>query len=240
MVDDVDAALAALIATYDGDGAKLACSFDAPTLEWSSAVKTPTLNLFLVDIRENLDARPGEWAEVRDENGNLLGRQPPLRRYDLRYLLSAWGGDTRTQHRALAAVLASPPEYDTLPVEFLSGSLAEQELPVRLRYAQDDLGVGLIDVWSALGQPPRASLSLVVTAPLLPKLMTDLAPPASSLDIGLAGSRPRRGHVPVPDLTGVEPVDARVSTPSDEDRDDVEGVTERRWTKYRVREHIED
>jgi hypothetical protein len=127
-------------------------------------------------------------------------------------------------------VLTLVPAYDTVPAELLSGSLGERELPVRLRIAQDDLGVSVSDVWSSLGQPVRASLTLVVTAPLLPTLVTDLAPPAETLDIGLAGVRPRKGRAPAPHLSDVEPVDARVSPE--------EGAAQ--WTTYRVRERIED
>ena len=101
---------------------------------------------------------------------------------------------------------------------------------MRLRIGQDDLGVSVTDVWSSLGQPVRASLTLVVTAPLLPTLVTDLAAPAESLDIGLAGVRPRKGRAPAPDLAEVEPLDARVAPEEDA----------RQWTTYRVRERIED
>jgi hypothetical protein len=232
VVDDVDTALAALFAAAKAKDQELACSFDAPTPDWSATVKSPTLNLFLVQINENADARPGAWADVRDDNGQTIGRQPPLRRYDLHYVLSAWGIGPQVEHRLLGAVLTLVPAYDTIPAELLSGSLAERELPVRLRIAQDDLGVSVTDVWSSLGQPVHASLTLVVTAPLLPSLVTDLAPPAETIDIGLAGVRPHKGRAPAPDLDGVDPVDARVSSPDDENAP--------RWTKFRVRERSED
>ena len=70
VVDDVDAALAALFAASKAKDQKLACAFDAPTPEWSAKVKSPTLNLFLVQINENLDARPGAL-------GRRAGRQRP-------------------------------------------------------------------------------------------------------------------------------------------------------------------
>jgi len=230
VVDDVDAALAALFAASRAKDQKLSCAFDAPTPDWAAKIKSPTLNLFLVAVDENVDARPGAWTDVRDDDGHTIGRQPPLRRYDLRYVLSAWGGTTEAEHRVLATVLTLVPAYDTIPAELLSGTLAERELPVRLRIAQDDLRVSVTDIWASLGQPVRASLTLVVTAPLLPALITDLAPPAESLDIGLAGARPRQGHVPVPDLTDVEPVEGL--RPEDNDPTT--------WTRYRVRERVED
>jgi len=232
VVDDVDAALTALFAAPKAKEQKLACAFDAPTPEWSSKVKSPTLNLYLVQINENLDARPGAWADVRDDDGHTIGRQPPLRRYDLHYLLSAWGGGPDVEHRMLGAVLTLVPAYDSVPPELLPGTLAERELPVRLRVAQDELAVSVADVWSSLGQPVRASLTLVVTAPLLPTLVTELAPPAESLDIGLAGARPRKGQAPVPDLSDVEPVDAHVAPDSDDDGP--------QWKAYRLRERVED
>src|SRR5262245_41803547 len=151
----------------------------------------------------------------------------------MQYLLSAWGGGADVEHRMLGAVLTLVPAYDSVPAELLSGTLAERELPVRLRIAQDELAVSVTDVWSSLGQPVRASLTLVVTAPLLPTLVTDLAPPAESLDIGLAGARPRKGKAPVPDLSDVDPVDAHVSPESQEDDSP-------KWKAYRLRERVED
>ena len=52
VVDDVDAALAALFAAASSKELKLECSFDAPTPEWSGGVKSTTLNLFLLEITE--------------------------------------------------------------------------------------------------------------------------------------------------------------------------------------------
>jgi hypothetical protein len=252
VIVEVDEALRALVTTRAGAaaGEALACSFEPPSPEWSQAITATTLNLFLLEVRENLEARPGDWADVRDGEGKVVARQPPVRRYDLCYLVSAWGGSVEAQHRALSALLAAVPAYDSVPFELLTGTLAQQELSVRLRVAQQDLGVSVTDVWSSLGQPPRASLSLVVTAPLLPELVTDLAPPADSLDIGLDASRPRRGRAPVPHLAGVTPTSAHVEpvesatpgTTGDEPAAEGEDASAPplRWTKYRVRERVEE
>jgi hypothetical protein len=227
VIPEVDDALRALVAGAGRDASKAACSFDPPTPDWAAEVKRPTVNLFLLDVRENLEARAGDWADVRDDTGRLVGRRPPLRRYDLRYVVSVWGGTVEAQRVLFDALLAAVPTYDTLPPELLTGTLADQEIAVRLRIAQDDLGVSVVDLWSALGQPPCTTVTLVVTAPLLPAVDTVLAPPASTLDIGLAGRRPRPGRPPVPDLEEVEPVARNV--PADE-----EGRPQ--WTKFRVRE----
>jgi hypothetical protein len=230
----VDDALRALVEAAGRRGDKSpACSFDAPTAEWSAALKGPAINLFLLEVRENTDGRSGDWADVRDGTGQLVGRRPPLRRYDLHYVVSAWGASVEAQRAVLDRLLAAVPAYDTVPPDLLGGTLAESGLAVRLRIGQDALSVGLVDLWSAFDQAPRATVILVVTAPLLPEVDTELAPPAESLDIGLAASRPRAGKPPVPDLAGVEAV-ARTTSEAEGD----EAGEERRWTTFRVRERL--
>jgi hypothetical protein len=92
VIHEADAALRSYLSGWLPGGTKQAISFEAPTEEWVKSVKGPTLDLFLYDVAENLEARAGDWGELRDETGMLVALQPPVRRYDLTYVVSAWGG----------------------------------------------------------------------------------------------------------------------------------------------------
>ena len=98
---------------------------------------------------------------------------------------------------------------------------------------------GLTDLWGSIGQKVRACATLLVTMPVLPKMLTDLAPPADSMDLGLAGQDGRRGQPPSPEQPeksgSTEP-----HGPKDKPAPPAEGETPagKKWTAYRTREHI--
>jgi Pvc16 N-terminal domain len=226
VIDEIDEALRAFLQPALPE--RTVIGFEPPTSEWSARVDGPTLNLFLGEVRENGEGRTGDWDDVRDDQGRVLGRRPPVRRFDLAYHVSAWGGTAVEQHSLLGAVLAALPVYDSIPAEHLSKTLQDYDLPVRLRVADAGAGAGA-DVWQSLGQPVRASFTLIVTASLVPATDTDLAPPASSIDLGLAATRGRAGRSPVPTL----PEPAGSSSPRKRPDGDDRG-----WTAFRTREHI--
>jgi hypothetical protein len=252
VIHEADAALRSYLSSWLPGGTKQVISFEAPTEDWVKSVKAPTLDLFLYDVAENLEARAGDWGEVRDETGMLVALQPPVRRYDLTYVVSAWGGTVDEQHALLGALLTAMPAYDEVPDTHLTGSLEQQGIAVRLRVGSL---VGIPDLWEALGQTPVTALALVVTMPVKPPLITDLAEPASSIDLGLAGQDGARGKKPIPtfddapgsgDLKGVDGKEGRVPEPPTEpleEPDPAEVVPQpvganRKWTAYRTRETI--
>jgi hypothetical protein len=233
VIEDVDDALRAFLTAQVGDG-KTKVSFDPPTPEWEKTVKGPTLALYLIDIRENLEARTGDWRDIRDDDGMLLGRQPPVRRFDLSYLVSAWGDSMADQHRLLGGVLSALPAYDHVPNEHVGGRLGEQGISVGLRVGTTD---ALPDLWGSIGQKVRACATLLVTMPVLPAMLTELAPPADSMDLGLAGQDGRRGQPPSaeqPEKSGTtEP-----HGPKDKGKPDKPSKDGAKWSSYRTREHI--
>lgn len=251
MIHEADAALRSYLSSWLPKGSGNV-SFDAPTADWVSKVKSLTLDLFLYDVHENIEARAGDWIELRDETGMMVGLQPPVRRYDLTYAVSAWGGSIDEQHELLGTLLRAMPAYDDIPDEHLTGRLREQEIAVRLRIG--NLG-GFTSLWDALGQTPVTALALVATIPVLPPIITDLAPAASSMDLGLAGQDGKPGRKPIPTfeepagstpMLGSDGKDGRVPEPPDEplpEPDPAQVVPapatgNRKWTAYRTREHI--
>jgi hypothetical protein len=194
---DVDQSLRSLIEAAVGPaadgGGTPSISFAPPTAawaEWAEAQDGPVLNLFLYDVREHLDGQTSNEVDVRDADGKVIGRQPPPRKYRLSYLATAWCGDTETEHQLLGAILATVPDEPGIPTEHLTDRLAEQGLPVRIQVAVPLAGTDTLDLWSALGTPPRTSVEIVVTAPLVPAVRTDLAPPAVKLELGVTKEPP--------------------------------------------------
>src|SRR5437763_7987064 len=178
MIQDVDESLRALVKRDALNGSKADVAFDAPTKEWSSRRNTPTVDLYLYDIREDLEQRDVMWESVRDDSGFITERRPPARRFKLSYLVTAWTQRPEDEHRLLSSLLSCFLRNQTMPVDVITGSLVGARLPITLSIAlpppQDR---SISDVWSAMGGELKASLDLVVNAPFELKLAVPAGPP---------------------------------------------------------------
>lgn len=178
VIHDVDESLRRLLRRDALNGSDVEVAFDAPTKEWAAARNTPSVDVYLYDIRENLRRRDVMYEEVRDEDGRVLARRPPPRRFDLSYLLTAWTQRPEDEHRLLAACLGCFLRYEVLPEEVLAGALADQDRPALVHIAlppAEDRNIS--DVWSALGGELKPSLDLVVTAPFVTGRSVDVGAP---------------------------------------------------------------
>src|SRR5437868_11251433 len=167
MIHDVDESLRTLVRRDVLNGANIEVSFEAPTRDWSSRRNSPTLNLYLYDIHEDLQRREVQHEEIRGDNGRVIGRRPPPRRFKLSYLVTAWTQRPEDEHRLLSAVLSCFLRNEIIPRELAAGALASQKFPSYLTIAlppSSDRSIS--DVWSALGRELKPSLDLVVTAPV--------------------------------------------------------------------------
>ncbi len=167
MIDDVDEAVRTLIRQEALNGTQVEVVFDAPTKEWSSRRNSPTLDVYLYDIREDLRRREVGVIDVHNGEGRITGRRRPPRYFKLSYLVTAWTQRPEDEHRLLSAVLACFVRHDKLPTEVMQGSLADQALPVKVTVGlppPEDRA--LSDVWSAMGGELKPSLDLVVTLPV--------------------------------------------------------------------------
>jgi hypothetical protein len=137
--------------------------FDAPTKDWASTLSTPTLNLFLYDIRETKDHRPTDWESHNDEEGRRYDVRPPLR-VDVAYAVTAWTRNVEDEHRMLSQALAILFAFPILPRDELTGSLrnGSQRFPLHTRIAQERSDGGS-NFWTAVGGQYKASLDYVVT-----------------------------------------------------------------------------
>jgi hypothetical protein len=119
---------------------------------------------------------------LRDDRGVVVARRPPIRRYELRYTVTARAVSTAEEHRLLDAMLASVSAMVTIDAPHLHEHFAEVGMPVLIRV--DELSPSLAE--RPLG------LDLVVTAPMLLAWTSEVAPPPDEfeLDAGRSVSRP--------------------------------------------------
>lgn len=137
--------------------------FDRPA-ETFNPTQT-TINLFLYDIRENMELRSNEPRYER-LNGQTRIHRPPMR-VACSYLVTAWpvgGADLALQeHRLLSQAAQALSRYPKIPAPFLRGSLVGQEPPLPMMTAQTDGLKEPAEFWTAIGNKLRASITVTAT-----------------------------------------------------------------------------
>jgi len=205
MIHDVDESLRALIRrdAVPGNGDEVV--LDAPTRDWSARRNSPTLDLYLYDIREDLRRRENGLIDVHDDAGRVTARRRPPRYFKLSYLVTAWTQRPEDEHRLLSAVLGCFLSHDYIPPEVLAGTLSGTTFPIPVTVAlppPEDRA--LSDVWSALGGELKPSLDLVVTSPFEAgpvDLASGLVREGLRLDMGMSGYGDENG-APAPAKSG--------------------------------------
>lgn len=185
-----------------------------------------TIDLFLYDVREDLELRNSEPLRTL-VNGGIQTRPAPLRVL-CSYLLTAWpvgGTDLALQeHRLLAQALQVLARNRQIPGAFLKGKLVGQTPPLPVLTAQSDGLKNPHEFWTAIGNKMRPSIHVTVT------IAIDLFPAAvaagvttSGVHLGLRAADDDGGLAPsadapryriggrITDATQAPKADARVS-----------------------------
>ncbi|MFT4165528.1 MAG: DUF4255 domain-containing protein [Microlunatus sp.] len=194
MIHEVDSALRTLI-EREADGMRdVEIVFEAPTREWAGRRNSPTVDVYLYDIREDLRRRERGMHQVY-ENNVVVSRHLPPRHFKLSYLVTAWTQRPEDEHRLLSSLLTCFVRYEALPRDVLTGPLTELGLPIPVTIAlppPEDRAFA--DVWSALGGELKPSLDLVVTTPMDSGQRSHVGPPVQKpIQIDLGGMRGRPG-----------------------------------------------
>lgn len=134
-------------------------SFETPSRDFEPT--SPTIDLFLYDIRENRDLRTVEWRVAR-ANGTATRKRAPVR-VDCSYLITAWAGDIESEHRLLGEVMQVLLRHPTIPEAMLRGDLRQQEVPLPTTSLQSGRLQSLAEFWQALEGKPKAVLNYMVT-----------------------------------------------------------------------------
>jgi hypothetical protein len=146
-------------------------SFEAPDRDWSGRLSRPTVNCFLYDVHQNLERRDADWAVTRDERTKIVTRKQGPLRIDATYYVTVWARMPEDEHQLLWRVLSVLARFPVLPGATLSGELQEQPYPLQARVAQPaEQHTSSTDLWQALDNRVRPSLSYVITLALDPQI----------------------------------------------------------------------
>lgn len=146
--------------------------FDQPSREWTARLSRPTLNVFLHDVRENIKLRASQqWMVQHNPDGTATQRRTPVR-VALHYMVTAWANEPDDEHNLLARTLMALFRQPCLPEDLLPENLQNQPAPIPLEVAQEDTLRNPADVWNALDNEIRPSITLVITLALDPYLPT--------------------------------------------------------------------
>ena len=173
MIDDLDRTIAALL-RHDVHGLptgladQVQISFATPDDEFPpQSVTLPAIDLFLYDVRENLELRSTEVFVERHADGRATRARAPVR-VDFSYLVTAWSSESvpdraQDEHRLLGEVMQTLLRHRTIPEEVLQGVLATQAPPLPASALQPGRLQSLGEFWQALGGKPKAALNYSVT-----------------------------------------------------------------------------
>jgi hypothetical protein len=175
MIDDLDRTLEELLKRDLPQSLveQVAISFDTPDDQFPpTSVTLPAIDLFLYDVRENLELRSNEWSMTRSSDGTAQRRLPPTR-VDFSYLITAWPSESapnpaQDEHRLLGEVMLVLLRYPKLPGDLLQGSLRQQDLPLPTSVLQPGRLQSLGEFWQALGGKPKSALNYTVTIAVQP------------------------------------------------------------------------
>lgn len=199
MITDLDQTIKKLlIEELPVKNGEIDVKFDQPTREWSAKLAKPTINFFLYDVRENNTLRQHQWQPV---NGGLTANGRPADpaarkrtpfRVDCTYMLTTWATDPGDEHRLLTRCLLALFRHPILPEDRLVGSLQNPTFELQARLAAHDKLTNPAEVWSALDNELRPSISYTITLALDPwSVVTGPAVHSLTMRLGQADN-PRR------------------------------------------------
>ncbi len=175
MIDDLDRTVEELLKRELSPALveQVGISFAAPDSEFPpSSVTLPAIDLFLYDIRENMELRSTQWLVERKNDGTGTRTKSPVR-VDCSYLITAWSSESSTtraldEHRLLSEVMKVLLRHPTIPEVLLQGSLKGQEPPLPSSTLQPGRLQSVGEFWQALGGKPKAALNYTVTIGVVP------------------------------------------------------------------------
>ena len=126
--------------------------------EWSGKLSSPTVDVFLYDLREASDRATSSPAPAFG-NGESSLVAPPLR-LALTYAVTAWTKTVEDEHRLLSQVLAILFSHKLLPTDVFDPVAAGVRTPAETAVGRPREGKS--DFWNAVGGQYKASIDYVV------------------------------------------------------------------------------
>jgi len=171
MLQDLDRTLAELLkqelpleVISPSQGKSIAISFSTPDKDFATRVELPAIDMFLYNVRENMELRTVPWSVERDQSMASKKRNPV--RVDCSYLITAWSdrqNEEEHEHQILGEVMKVLLRYRTIPSAVLQGQLQATEPPIRAVALGQSQLQSMGEFWQAIGGKPRAALNYTVT-----------------------------------------------------------------------------
>jgi hypothetical protein len=220
VIDEIDDALRAWLESVLAP-TQVDVTFGSP--DGQPSQKRPLVSAALYEIVEEENARSNHVDDIRDDAGRVVARQGAARRYVLSYQVSVVASDAATEHRLLGRIVQGGVDRDFLPNDALPEAVRDAGLSVPLEVgkprragAPDGLRIG-DEAW-------RVALEVTLRVPVLPAPVTEIAPPAEQLDLGVHREGGNgRGRTPMAPTTAPSPNPVPLE--------------DRKWTAVRRREH---
>lgn len=172
MFDDLDETVRQLLVReVPLDLTEVDVSFDAPDREWSGRLSRPTINCFLYDVRESEDLRESAWSVSSNATNRTVTRHALPMFLNTTYNVTVWARAPEDEHRLLWRVLYGLARYRAIPTDLAQGGLREQRSPLFSRVARpEQTRTSAADLWQALDNRIRPSLTYVVTVAMDPNI----------------------------------------------------------------------
>ena len=141
-------------------------SFECPKREWSSKILKPTVNVYLFDLREDVERRETDWMVDRSQTGKTGRRRPPVY-VSLSYFITTWAREVLDEHLLLWRCLTALMRELSMGEDLLQGSLKGMGRHIRTSTAQAD---GVLrnpgEFWSALDNDLKPAVIYSATLPV--------------------------------------------------------------------------
>ena len=141
--------------------------FDQPKREWSARLSKPTINLYLYDMRENHLLRKNQMERIRHTGRKVTEQRSPVR-LECTYMMTAWAAEPEDEHRLMGRALQALFRHPYLHPETLHGKLKRQRYKIPAQLARHDKLTNPAELWSALDNELRPSISFILTLALNP------------------------------------------------------------------------
>jgi hypothetical protein len=223
VIDEIDSALRAWLTSALAP-TPVEVSFRAPGEQQNP--KRPLVSVVLYDIVEEATARSNHVEDIRDGTGRVIARQSAPRRFVLSYQISVVVADAAIEHQLLGRIIKGGIDSDSLPADELPEALRAAGLSVPLQIAKPrSEGGHPVDALRVGDAGWRTTLDLTLVVPFLPEPITEIAPPAEILDLGVSRE---------PGNNGRPTAGAAAASPAEDDARPA--LENRKWTSVRRRE----
>jgi len=166
------------------EGKSVTISFSTPDKDFATRVEVPAIDLFLYNVRENMELRTVPWS-VERENGMASKKRNPVR-VDCSYLITAWleeeNDENKQEHRLLGEVMKVLLRHRIIPGAVLQGDMQGQEPPIRTTALGQPQLQSMGEFWQAIGGKPRAALNYTVTISVDVNDVVETVPLGMSMD----------------------------------------------------------